>query len=215
MAESRIRVFLAEDHEMVAAGLKAVLAQQADIRVLGHVGDGLQVLDRVMDLDPDVVILDVCLPGLNGLDACRELHRKSPRLPILILSGHGSQQLMVRAIGYGAAGYLRKEMAGEHLTNAVRALARGETYLGPGTPRSILDQVAGLREDPYEQLSTREREVLQLIAEGHSRAAIGQRLGISPKTVVTHRDRLMGKLDLHSLTELVKFAAARGLIFLD
>ena len=213
---TKIRVFLADDHEMVREGLAALLGEEEDFEVAGQCGDGLEVVPGVAKCHPDVVLLDVAMPGLNGLDVCRELVAKMPGVAVLIVSAHKNRQFVARGLKYGAAGYLVKDVAVDSLAEAIRTVAAGEPYIGPGITRDILQQVArGDQDNGYELLSNREREVLQLIAEGLTSPRIAERLGIASKTVGTHRERLMRKLGIHGQTALVKYAVTKGLISLD
>jgi DNA-binding NarL/FixJ family response regulator len=208
--EQVIRVFLADDHAMVREGLAALLAEEADIEVVGQCGEGLKVVDEVLELKPHVLALDIMMPGLNGLDVCRELRRRATHTAVLILTMYDDDQFIAQALSYGASGYLLKEAAGEQLSVAVRAVARGELYLGPGIPKTAVQQIG--RGDPYELLTTRERQVLQLIAEGKTNRQVAKELGLAVKTVDTHRSHLMQKLNIHEQTSLVKFAIKRGIV---
>jgi DNA-binding NarL/FixJ family response regulator len=195
---------------MVREGLAALLAEEADIEVVGQCGEGLKVVDEVLEIKPHVLALDIMMPGLNGLDVCRELRRRATDTAVLILTMYDDEQFIARALSYGASGYLLKEAAGEQLSVAVRAVARGELYLGPGIPKTAVQQIG--RGDPYELLTTRERQVLQLIAEGKTNRQIATQLGLAVKTVDTHRSHLMQKLNIHEQTSLVKFAIKRGIV---
>jgi len=209
----RIRLFLADDHTMVREGLAALLNRAEDIDIVGECGDGLRVVREVLAARPDVVVLDLSLPGLNGLDICRQLARKAPDCSVLVVTMHSDEEFMVRALQNGACGYLLKEAAADQLVQAVRIVARGQMYLGPGVPRTVLKRLAaGAGGDPYDLLTTRERQVLQLIAEGRKNRDIAELLGLSVKTVDTHRAHLMRKLDIHNQTDLVKFAIRKGII---
>jgi DNA-binding NarL/FixJ family response regulator len=214
MSRERVSVFLADDHVMVREGLASLLARSDRFRIVGQCGNGLEALSKAMACEPDVVILDIAMPGLNGLDLCRELTRRLPKTRVLILSMHDNPQFVARALEYGASGYLLKESAAEVLTEAMRSVARGEMYLGPGISPSVLDKIAAAGKDPYDRLTTRERQVLQLIAEGHTNRRIAEFLKLAVKTVDTHRMRLMRKLGIHDQTSLVKFAIRRGLVAL-
>ena len=208
-----VMIYLADDHTMVREGLASLLVRDGGrFSVIGQSGDGLAVLADVKRLRPDVVVLDVTMPGLNGLDVCRDIVKRCSRTNVLILSMHSDPQFIVRAIEYGATGYLLKESATTQLHEAVSAVARGEVYLGPGIPRGILEQVTKSHNDPYERLTTRERQVLQLIAEGKINRNIAKQLGLSVKTIDTHRMRLMNKLDIHDQISLVKFALRKGIV---
>ena len=213
MTDNSITVFLADDHTMVREGLAALVAKEPDFHVVGQCGEGLQVVEQVLELCPDVAILDIMMPGLNGLDVCRELTKKAKSLAVLILSMYEDEQFIARALEYGASGYLLKESAAQQLAEAIRAVSRGELYLGPGIPRTVLEHMSD-NQDPYETLTTRERQVLQCVAEGMTNRQIAEQLGLAVKTVDTHRMRLMRKLNIHDQTNLVKFAVRRGLVSL-
>ena len=215
MANDVVRVFLADDHAMVREALAALLAKDKRFEIVGQCGDGLKVLGAVRQCRPAVVVLDITMPGLNGLDICRDLSRKCKFASVLILSMHDNEQFIARALEHGASGYLLKGAAAAQLTEAVTAVARGDLYLGPGVSRSVLDRLSNGQEDPYDRLTSRERQVLQLIAEGRTNRAIADHLGLAVKTVDTHRMRLMRKLNIHDQTTLVKFALKKGLVSLQ
>ncbi|HET6428312.1 MAG TPA: response regulator transcription factor [Phycisphaerae bacterium] len=209
----KIRLFLADDHTLVREGIAALIEREPDLSVIGQCGDGLKVVEEVLKVRPDVVVLDLAMPGLNGTDICRQLSRKARKMPVLILTMYADEEFIVRALENGAAGYLVKEAAGDQLAEAVRTVARGDLYLGPGVPRNVLSRLAaGTKSDPYNKLTPREREVLQLIAEGKTNRNIAEVLGLSVKTVDTHRAHLMRKLGIHDQTTLVKFALRRGIV---
>mgnify|MGYP006278992909 CR=1 FL=1 len=212
MIDGAIGVLLADDHRMVREGLATLIDQEPDIRVLSQCGDGLRVIDEVLAEKPDVAVLDIMMPGLNGLDVCRELRRRVDALSILILTMYDDEQFIARALDYGASGYLLKEAAGPRLAEAVRAVARRELYLGPGIPQHVVQRIRSGAQDPYEKLTTRERQVLQLIAEGKTNRHIAEELKLALKTVDTHRSHLMRKLNIHDQTSLVKFAIRRGIV---
>ena len=185
MAQRAVRVFLADDHVMVREALADVVDRVEGLEVVGQCGDGAATLAQLGDCKPDVVLLDISMPGLNGLDVCRE---------------------------YGASGYLLKESAADQLVEAIQAVSRGELYLGPGISCNVLERIVSGGKDPYDKLTTRERQVLQLIAEGKTNRQAAEELGLAVKTVDTHRMRLMRKLDIHDQTTLVKFAVRRGIV---
>jgi len=170
------------------------------------------VLKDVKNLKPDVVVLDITMPGLNGLDACREITRDRRDTGVLILSMHSNTEFVRRALEHGALGYLLKESAAKQLHEAVFAVARGHIYVGPGIPLSVLHRGSRPDADPYEQLSLREKQVLRLVAEGKTNRKIAEELNLSVKTVDTHRTRMMRKLNIHNQTELLKFALSRGIV---
>jgi DNA-binding NarL/FixJ family response regulator len=157
-------------------------------------------------------VLDISMPGLNGLDICRELKRKVKGTAVLILTMHDAEEFIADSLRHGASGYLLKESAADELTEAVRRVARGELYLGSGIPQSVLQRVGRGDDDPYERLSTRERQVLQMIAEGKTNREIAESLGLAVKTIDTHRTRLMRRLNIHNRTSLVKFALRKGVV---
>jgi DNA-binding NarL/FixJ family response regulator len=212
--DEKVTVFLVDDHVMVREGLAALAARDPSIEVVGQCGEGLEVVKRVRELRPDVVVLDITIPGLNGLDVCRQLARKAKKTAVLILTMHEDEQFIARALANGASGYLLKEAAAAEFVAAVRRVARGEVYLGPGIPKSVLDRVRRDAADPYEQLTPRERQVLHMIAEGKTNRAIAGRLEVSVKTVDTHRTRLMQKLGIHDQTSLIKYCLRRGIVTL-
>jgi DNA-binding NarL/FixJ family response regulator len=211
--DGTITLFLADDHTLVRQGIAALIARSDDIRVIGDGGEGLKVVEQVVRLKPHVVVLDLSMPGLNGLDVCKQLARKAKGTAILILTMHAEEEFIVRALENGASGYMLKEAAADQLAEAVRAVARGDLYLGTGVPRGVLSRLtSGAAADPYNSLTIREREVLQLIAEGKTNRDIATMLDLSVKTVDTHRAHLMRKLNIHDQTSLVKFAIRRGIV---
>jgi len=212
MGEETIGAFLVDDHVMVRESLAALVAGDSNIEVVGQCGDGLKVLDEVRRTQPDVVVLDITVPGLNGLDICRELSRRFDGVSVLILTMHDDEQFIARALEYGASGYLLKEAAADRLARAIRAVAHGELYLGPGIPKSVLQRLGHDSGDPYERLTTRERQVLQLIAEGKTNRQVAEQLGVATKTIDSHRSHLMRKLNIHDQTSLVKYAIRKGIV---
>lgn len=216
MTQDIIRVFLAEDHPIVREGLAALMAGEERMRVVGQCGDGLKVVEQVRDLEPDVVLLDITMPGLNGLDICRELTRKFKKTAVLILTMHNDEQFVAKALEEGASGYLLKDEAdGEQLRKAVLAVASGQLYLGSGIPTGALKHIGRGAEDPYDQLTMRERQVLKLIAEGRTNRQIALELAVSAKTINTHRFHLMRKLNIHDQTSLVKYAIRKGIVLVN
>ena len=207
-----MKVFLADDHTMVREGLAALIGKHPQIEIVGQCGDGLQVVESVGLTQPDVVVLDITMPGLNGLDICRELTRKHRRIAVLILTMHESQQFIVKAVEHGARGYVLKDAPPAQLVKAILAAAKGEVSLGPGISNMLLDRINQGDHDPYDGLTSRERQVLQLIAESKTNREIAKQLGLSIKTVDTHRSHLMRKLGIHDQTSLVKYALRRGIV---
>jgi len=211
MDPAPIRVFLSDDHPIVRRGLVCLLGRDARFCVVGDSGEGLDTVRQVTDLKPDVLVLDISMPGLNGLDVCREVRRKAPNTAVLVLSMHDNEQIVLRALEQGASGYLMKGTSTRHLREALGVVAGGGTYLGPGLPPDLLHRRVPGRKDPYDRLTSRERQVIQLIAQGLALQEIANRLGMAPKTVNTHRYNLMRKLGIHSQTALVRFVYERRL----
>jgi len=204
-----ITVYLVDDQRILREGLRALLELDGDIRVVGEAADGRAALDGILAANPDVALMDVTMPDLNGIDATQILTQKVPHVKVIILSVHSDSEHVYRAFQAGAIGYLLKESAGAEVIAAVRAAQQGRRYLSP----KIADALA-LRRDPrgpFESLSAREREVLQLTVAGATSAAIAGKLNLSPKTVDTYRSRVMEKLGAQNLPELVRMAIKHGL----
>ena len=210
------RIVLAEDHGVVRQGVRALLEKEPGFSVVGEASDGLQVADLVERTKPDVLVLDLVMPGLGGLDAAREVVRRSPRTRIVILSMHASEAFVVQAFRSGAAAYVLKDSSAAELVRAIREVVNGRRYLSPPLSDKAIDvYVARAREgevDVYERLTPRERQVLHLAAEGLSNPAMGERLGISPRTAQTHRAHVMEKLGLRTRRDLIVYAVKRGLL---
>jgi DNA-binding NarL/FixJ family response regulator len=212
-------IVLADDHNVVRQGLRALLETEPDFRIVGEVGDGPEAVHLVERLQPDVLVLDLMLPGLSGLEVTRLVRQGSPKTRVLILSMYADEAYVLRALKNGAAGYVLKDSSAADLVQGVREVASGRRYLSPPLSDRAIERYAqraeGVTEDSYELLTTREREVLHLAAEGHTNAEIAARLGISPRTAETHRANLMHKLGLETQTNLVRYALRRGIIPLD
>ena len=211
-----IRVLLAEDHAVVRQGLRKVLEAEPDLSVIAEVDDGLKVADLVCDTAPDVVLLDLGLPGLHGLEVIRHVARRAPSSRVLVLSMHAHEEYVRGALTNGAAGYLLKGSDSEEVVAAIRKVAGGERYVSADVSNhfvsAFLDSGATPATDSYETLSDREREVLNLMAEGHANAVMAERLFISVRTIETHRASVMRKLGLRSQTEVVRYALRRGIL---
>jgi DNA-binding NarL/FixJ family response regulator len=213
-----IRVLLADDHTLVRAGLRRLLEGLSGVEVVGEAEDGHEALRLAATLRPDVVLLDVGMPGLNGLEAAGRLATIDTGIRVLILSMHHSEEYVLRAIRAGCAGYLVKGSAVAELEIAIRAASRGETYLSPVVSKQVVaDYVrrTGGASDPLEALTPRQREILQLVAEGHTSKDIAHRLDVSVKTVEGHRAQLMERLGVHDIAGLVRFAVRVGLVAND
>jgi len=207
-----IRILLADDHALVRHGFRMILAAQPDMEVAGEAGNGKEAIELAQKLKPDVVVMDVAMPELNGIEATRRLIELSPRTRVLALSMHKDAVYVREILRAGARGYLLKDSADADLLAAVRAVAKGEGYLSPGVSDAVLSDYRQHVTDPIDLLTSREREVLQLIAEGKTNKEIATSLTLSVYTVEAHRGRLMEKLNLHSTGELVRFAVRSGLI---
>ncbi len=215
-----IKVFLADDHAVVREGLTLLLDTQAGITVVGEAADGRKAVRQVERLCPDVVVMDIAMPGMNGIEATAQIRNICPSTQVVILSMHSSAEHILRALRAGALGYLLKESAGKELIQAVQTVYGGRRYLSRQIAESVIDDYisgspATQAKNLLESLSSREREVLQLVAEGKSSTEIAEVLYLSPKTIETYRSRLMHKLGISDLPGLVKFAIQQGLITLD
>jgi DNA-binding NarL/FixJ family response regulator len=215
----KVTVALADDHRVVRAGLRALLLAEPGLEVVGEAGDGREAVDLVERLAPDVLILDLMMPGLGGLEVLRQVTRRSPRTRVVVLSMHGDEGYVVQALGNGAAAYVLKGASATELLHAVRVVRTGRRYLSPPLSEAAVElytaRVRAGGADPYDRLTAREREVLHLTAEGLSSTAISERLGISSRTAETHRANAMSKLGLHNRADLVRYAMARGLLPVD
>jgi DNA-binding NarL/FixJ family response regulator len=205
-----IRVLLADDHAMMREGLRALLAASAGISVVGEVGNGREALQSVEGLKPDVIVMDIAMPELNGIEAAAMIRARSPETRIVILSMHSSSEHVHRAFAAGAAGYVLKASAGAEVISAVREAHLGRQYLSPALREAYANRGTS-RASPLDSLSARERQVLQLVVEGKSSAEIAVIVQLSPKTVETYRSRIMKKLGLGDVPSLVKFALQQGI----
>ncbi len=213
----KIRVLLADDHTILRAGLKMMLNAQPDIEVVGEAQDGRQAIQEAQRLQPDIVLMDITMPDINGIEATRQIKRLLPDIRVLMLTMHEHDEYVFQALQAGASGYMLKEAADTELITALRVIKSGQFYLSP-TAQSVvvgdyLQRVrTGEERDSYSSLTEREREILKLVAEGYTNNQIAERLIISPKTVDTHRTHIMDKLNMHSRAELIKYAMRRGLL---
>ena len=209
-----LRIFLADDHALVRGGIRALLQSIEGMSVVGETGDGTEALAMIRSMQPDLVLLDISMPGLNGLEIAERVAKELPQVRIIVLSMHATESYVADALRAGVVGYLRKSAAVAELPVAIDAVSRGEVYLSPGISREVLEALrsGGAPPGPLVGLSSRQREILQLIAEGHSSKEIGFRLGISSKTVDTHRAQIMERLGIHNVQGLVKFAMRAGLV---
>jgi two-component system response regulator NreC len=221
---NEIRLVLVDDHDVVRTSLKTYLESHKGFRVVGEANNGETALQVILENQPDVVVMDITMPGMSGLEATRRIKVSSPNCKVLALTVHNDKQYLFEMLSAGALGYLTKQAAAEELIAAIQAVAKGDVYLQPALARWLLEDYQRLVTDynltadrevdskSLEVLSKRERQVLELVAQGLNSAQIAETLGISPKTVARHRERIMNKLDLHSSTKLVKFAIQTGLV---
>ena len=207
-----IRVLLADDHALVRAGIRALLSTIEGVEVSAEAGDGTEALQLIEELQPDIVLLDVTMPGLSGLEVLEKTTKQFPETRAIILTVHTAGEYAMQALRAGAAGYLPKSAAADELQLAIETVSRGETYVsGEVSRQTLLEYSKGLTE-PLARLTPRQREILTLIAEGLSTKDIGQRLNISVKTVESHRAQLMDRLDIHDIAGLVRYAIKMGLV---
>lgn len=221
-----ITVMLVDDHDIVRTGLRSYLDTHKDVNVVAEARDGREALLRVEETKPHIVIMDITMPGMDGLEATRQIKARHPECLVLALTVHEDKQYFMEMLAAGASGYITKQAAADDLVAAIRAVAAGQVYLQPALARWLLEDYQrlakqeGTQARPAESgaavgleiLSQRERQVLELVGQGWNNQQIGERLGLSPKTIARHRERIMNKLNLHSRTELVKFAIRTGLI---
>ena len=214
---AKVRILLGDDHTLVRQGLRKILEVRSDWEVVAEAGDGREAVRQAETLDPHVAVLDVSMPLMNGIEATRQITRRSPEVRILILSMHANEAYIIQALKAGAKGYMLKDSADTDLIRAVLAVAAGKSFFSPAVAKVMLDDyVRHLADkgivDRFESLSEREREIFQLVAEGHSNKDTADILGVSAATVETHRSHVLQKLDIHNTAELVLYAVRRGVI---
>jgi DNA-binding NarL/FixJ family response regulator len=212
----KLRILIGDDHTLLRQGLRKILEERQDWEIVAEAGDGRTAVRDTLAVTPDVAVLDIGMPLLNGIEATAQITRKAPAVHVLILSMHADEAYVAQAVRAGARGYLLKDSAGADLIGAIAALAAGKSFFSPPIARVVLDdyarRLADKGMDRYDSLSEREREIFQLVAEGHSSKAIAELLSVSPATVETHRAHVLHKLDIHNTAELVLYAVRRGVI---
>jgi DNA-binding NarL/FixJ family response regulator len=207
-----MRIVIADDHGIVRSGLRMLLERQEDLEVVGEASDGIEARDMVIAERPDIAILDVKMPHLTGLEATREIREAAPEVSVLILSMHDDERYLFEALKAGASGYVLKSQADQDLLDAIQAVDRGEPFLTPDAQRALIKDVLERGEEPSDELTPREQEVVKLAAEAHTNREIAEILGLSEKTVENHRANAMRKLGMRDRVELVRYAIRRGLI---
>ncbi len=212
-----LRILLVDDHALVRAGMRALLSSFPDFEVVGECENGAAAVELAAKLHPNVILMDIAMHGLNGLDATARIRNQSPEVRVIILSMHANEEYVFQALRSGASGYLLKDSATSELEFAVRAVARGETYLSPPISKAVVDGYVQrmISDQPLDLLTPRQREILQLVAEGGSTKEIAHRLGLSVKTIEAHRAQIMERLGIHDIPGLVRFAVRAGLISAD
>ncbi len=215
----KIRTILLEDHKMVRQGLVALLQDAPGMEIVGEAGDGNSAVEMARTHQPDVALLDISMPGMNGLEAARKIRELSPKTKLLFLTMYADDEYIIQALRFGGTGYVLKDADANTLIDAIRRVHRGENYLSPEVSQTIIRRVISDNSEPptnnHENLTSRERQILQMIAQSKTNREIGETLRISVKTVQTHRANLMNKLDIHDQTSLVKYAIRHGLVKLD
>lgn len=216
---ARIRVVIADDHAVLRDGIRALLAPAGDIEVVGEAADGAAAIEACRALRPDLVLMDIAMPGLGGLEATLQIRKELPEVKVLVLTQYEDREYIRRFLALGVAGYVLKKAAGAELVAAVRAASKGGLVLDPEIARDAIHEpaqpAAMTAADPYDLLTDREKQVLKLVAEGRSNKEVAELLDISVKTAMTHREHVMEKLGLHSRTDLIRFALRRGVIRVD
>ncbi len=212
----KIRVLIADDHSIVRGGIRALLESQDDIDVCEEVSNGKEAVEAVQNLNPDVVLMDVAMPLMDGLEATRRIIKMNPQARVIVLTQYDNKEYALSAIKAGAAGIVPKKAGPAELVSAIRSVHQGDSFIHPSLAKwVVMDYAQRADDDPFDSLTEREREVLRQVAEGHSNREIAEELFISVKTVLGHREKIMQKLDIHSRTDLIKYAIRKGLISVD
>lgn len=210
---------IVDDHSLVREGIRALLKLYDDVEVIGEAADGKEAMDQAAKLNPNIILMDIAMPGLGGLEATTEIKKSNPHIKVLVLSQYDDKEYVSRFLKAGASGYILKKAVGSELISAIRAIAKGESYLYPSVASGVIEDFikdnVSAEDDMYEVLTNREKQVLKLIAEGHTHKEIANTLGISVKTVVAHQSNLSDKLDIHTKADLIKFAIHKGIIKID
>lgn len=213
----KIKVLITDDHAIVRDGVKALLGIQGDLEVIGEAIDGKDAITKAEELVPDVIVMDIVMPGMDGIEATRRINKDNPEIKILMLTQHDNREYVLSAVKAGAKGYVPKKALGSELVTAIRTVYTGDSFLYPSTAATLIDDYRKRTEDhePYARLTTREREILRLIASGKTSRQIADMLFISLKTVHGHRAKVMKELNIHNRADLIKYALRKGLVHID
>ncbi|MFC1964263.1 response regulator [Chloroflexota bacterium] len=212
---AKIRILVVDDHAIIRDGIRALLSLYDDLEIIGEAEEGKAAVEKTLELAPDVVIMDIGMPVMDGLEATRRITKKNPKVKILVLTQHDNKEYILSAIRAGVAGYIPKKALGSDLVSAIRAVHRGDSFLFPSATSVLIGDYLKQAEKPHDDLTDREREVLKLIAEGYTSRKIAEKLFINLKTVLGHRTKIMQKLDIHNRSELVKYAIRKGFISME
>ncbi len=212
----KIKILVVDDHAVMRDGIRALVGVHEDIEIVGEASEGREAVEKVKELVPDVVVMDIAMPDMDGMEATRRIVKEKAGVKVLILTQHDNKEYVLSAIKAGAAGYVPKRALGSDLISAIRAVSQGNSFLYPSATAALIEDYRQRAEvEPYDRLTAREREILKLIAEGHTSREIADMLVISLKTVLGHRAKIMEKLDIHNRTELIKYAVRKGLVSMD
>ena len=212
----KTRILIVDDHTIMRQGICALVSLHDDIEIVGEASKGKEAIEKVGELMPDVVVIDIALPGMDGLEVTRRIRKKNTKVKVLVLTRHEGKEYILSSVKAGAAGYIPKRALGLELVSAIRAVHSGDSFLYPSAAAVLIEgYLRQAKEEPYDRLTDREREILKLIAEGHISREIADMLAISLKTIKSHRMKIMKELDLHNRTELIKYAMREGLIGMD